>query len=358
MKKILCIIDSLGAGGAQRQMVGLASYLKEFGYDVSLVFYHPETFYEESLQKASVSYVYFDKATNRVGRIFQIYKFIRKVSPDVVISYLDTPSICSCLARIFNRSFKLIVSERNTSQANNIKEKLKFTLFRLAYSIVPNSHSQSEFIIRNYPSLSNKVVTIPNFVDLNIFTPPASKVRREIPLIMVAATIWPSKNTLGFIDAVDALRKRGYKFCVEWYGKDMSNIEYYNTCYDKINELKLRDYITLKEKETKINLCYQKADYFCLPSFYEGCPNVICEAMASGLPIACSDVCDNSKYVQAGNNGFLFNPSSTETIVGALEQLLLLSDQKYNEYSMNSRDFAERLFSKETFVQSYIKLIE
>ena len=61
MKKILCLIDSLGAGGAQRQMVGLATFLKEKGYDVVVAIYHKdngELFYADNLLSAGVSYVF------------------------------------------------------------------------------------------------------------------------------------------------------------------------------------------------------------------------------------------------------------------------------------------------------------
>lgn len=42
--KVLCLIDSLGSGGAQRQLVGLASLLKEREYDVLVVYYHSDHF--------------------------------------------------------------------------------------------------------------------------------------------------------------------------------------------------------------------------------------------------------------------------------------------------------------------------
>ena len=45
MKKILCFIDSLGAGGAQRQIVGLAVLLKHKGYNVKMVTYYDIPFY-------------------------------------------------------------------------------------------------------------------------------------------------------------------------------------------------------------------------------------------------------------------------------------------------------------------------
>lgn len=357
-KRILCLISELGAGGAQRQMVGLASFLKEKGYDVVVAFYHPEMFYADSLLSKGVPYVYLKRAQRSATRIYYIAKYIRKFKPDVVIAYLFTPCICASLATLTNHSFKLIVSERNTTQVTGRNEKIRFRLFQRAKFVVPNAFAQEDYIKKNFPKLTDKVITIPNFVDLELFSPPLKKTRREVPEIIVVATIWQSKNALGFIDAVAALKESGHRFHISWYGKDESNIDYFNNCQKKIEELGLGDCLELKEKTTRIGERYQDADYFCLPSFYEGTPNVICEAMACGLPVVCSDVCDNSRYVNEGINGFLFNPKDTATVVNAFEKLFALKEEEYQQFRSNSRRIAEEKLSKESFVESYIKLIE
>lgn len=358
MKRIILLIDSLGPGGAQRQLVGLALLLKEKGCEVAVVCYHDNSFYEKQLVTNSIPYIYLQKAENSLFRIWHIARFIRKYKPNVVISYLETPSICACVAHLFNKNFRLIVSERNTTQHTGRKEKIRFNLFRTADYIVPNAFSQEKYIKEFFPFLANKVVTIPNFVDLNYFVPVTEKAHHEVPEIVVAATIWESKNTLGFIDAVSELKKQGCLFHVSWYGKVASHMDYYNQCQQKIKDFSVGDCIVLKEKTQQILEKYQGADYFCLPSFYEGTPNVICEAMACGLPIACSDVCDNCIYVREGENGLLFNPQNIMSIVEALKRLLSLQGKEYQDYCVNSRKRAERLLLEDNFVNSYIKLIE
>ena len=49
MKKILLFTDSIGAGGAQRQLVGLAYLLKDKGYHVKVCTYHHSDFYKSYL---------------------------------------------------------------------------------------------------------------------------------------------------------------------------------------------------------------------------------------------------------------------------------------------------------------------
>ena len=358
MKKILCFIDCLGAGGAQRQLVGLAVLLKMQGYDVTVLCYHDQRFYVDDLLSKGVPYIYMKKAERRFTRFWYISRYMRRIRPDVVISYLETPSICACVAKLFDRRFKLIVSERNTTQKTGRNEKIRFGLFNVADYVVPNAFAQANYIKTNFPKLIPKIVTIPNFVDIDFFKPLADKERRSKPEVVVAASIFASKNTLGFIDAVAMLKERGHDFHISWYGKVDAHIDYFNQCLEKINILGIGSYIELKEKTNKICDRYQDADYFCLPSFYEGTPNVICEAMACGLPVLCSDVCDNSRYVTSGENGFLFNPTDKASIVAAFEKIFALTDWEYREFCKKSREDAEQKLSKDKFVESYIKLIE
>ena len=74
MKKILLLIDSLGAGGAQRQLVGLAVLLKQRGYDVSVATYHDDRFYVDTLLDACVPYVYLKSAHDSKRRILAVAK--------------------------------------------------------------------------------------------------------------------------------------------------------------------------------------------------------------------------------------------------------------------------------------------
>ena len=179
-----------------------------------------------------------------------------------------------------------------------------------------------------------------------------------MPEIVVAATIWESKNTFGFIDAVTTAKMRGFKFHVSWYGLQDEYSDYSNRCNNKIIDLGISDYIELKQKTKTIEKEYQAADYFCLPSFYEGTPNVICEAIASGKPVICSNVCDNGIYVKEGENGFLFDPKSVESMADGIEKALKLTNDEYQSYCRRSREMADELLGEDAFVEKYIKLIE
>lgn len=154
------------------------------------------------------------------------------------------------------------------------------------------------------------------------------------------------------------MKEKGAKFHVSWYGKVDSNIAYFNDCIALIKELGVEAEIELLDKTKSIKDKYQDADFFVLPSFYEGTPNVICEAMACGLPIACSNVCDNPIYVKQGINGVLFNPESAESMANAVIELLSIDDSTYNYYCANSRKIAIEKLTPQRFVDNYLELME
>ncbi len=103
---------------------------------------------------------------------------------------------------------------------------------------------------------------------------------------------------------------------------------------------------------------YRMADIFCLPSFYEGTPNSLCEAMACGLPVAASLVSDNAMYCRDGVNGFTFNPKDTDGIARAITDLMDLTPGQKAAFGAKSRDIVFSSLSKGPFIDSYISLIE
>ena len=206
--RILLIIDSLVGGGAQRQLVGLAKLLKQRGVQVKVITYHYIPFYLSLLVDSGVDYENIYKARNKCTRLYYIRRAIICYRPDWVIAYLDTPNILACMCKLLGGRFKLIISERNTTQKLTSREKFKFLLYRIADKIVPNSYSQERFILNNHLCNKEKLKTITNFVDIEYFSPLAQKKdSRDICRVICVGRIAEQKNILRFIQAVQILSK-------------------------------------------------------------------------------------------------------------------------------------------------------
>lgn len=358
MRRILCFIDNLGAGGAQRQMIYMASALKEAGYAVKIITYQDVPFYIKDIKVSGLEYECVAKANKHLTRILYINKSIKQYSPDLVIAYLDTPCIVACVCRLLQRNkWKLIVSERNTTQIITLRERIKFFLYKLADKIVPNAFAQEVFINQHFSTCSKKTQVIVNMVDLERFCPAKVKSHNEILQIVVAASIWPSKNTKGCIEAVKRIVDMGItNFHISWFG--LSEYEYCSESIKLVEKLNLQQWISLLPKTKNIEEEYRKADWFCLPSFYEGTPNVICEAMATGLPILCSDICDNGYYVSDKLNGYLFDPKNINSISESLIKAISANETERIKMGKESRNIAEDKLSYSVFSENYIQLVK
>lgn len=358
MKKILCLIATLGSAGAERQMSGLAVMLKKRGYQVEVWYYIRKEFYLPYLEENGVVCRYLAEAESARRRYFVMRKQIKKFSPDVIISFSESTNMISCTMRLLGTRLRLIVSERNTTQHIDQRENLKFFLYRWADVIVPNSQSQGAFIHNYFPHLDKKVKIITNFVNTEKFVPFTETHKdTDVTRIICVGRLAHQKNVLNFIEAVAKVVRQNGDVRFDWFGHDFGDA-YAKCCYEAIEKLGLNDYFEFHQATSDVISEYQKSDVFCLPSFYEGFPNVLCEAMSCGLPVLCSNVCDNPYIMKDGQNGFLFDPNNTEDMASKILSFCKLSTEERQNMGKKSLEIAKKKFSKELFIQRYIDIIE
>lgn len=349
--KILLLIDALSSGGAERQMSYLAINLKKAGHKVRLMtFYNVDCFYETDLTKNGITVECNPKCKKIPRRVCEIVNTVKKWHPDVVVAYKRGASMAACIARMFVK-FPLIVSERNTTQSISLSERVKFRTFSMADIIVPNSYSQARFISAHFPRFLEKTCVVTNMVDTDKFQP-VSTSPNNVPVILTTARLMKQKNILTYLDAISIVKQRGMKCHFDWYGNGNGTPEYVDAIKNKVEELHIEDMITFHEPEKNVQQLYQKADIFCLPSLYEGFPNVICEAMSSGLPIVCSNVCDNPYIVEAEVNGLLFSPENPDDMAGKLIDMLQMPSLERERMRNTNRAKIIQMCSPNSFIKN------
>jgi glycosyltransferase involved in cell wall biosynthesis len=78
--------------------------------------------------------------------------------------------------------------------------------------------------------------------------------------------------------------------------------------------------------------------------------------MSCGLPILCSNVCDNATIVEKGVNGLLFNPNDISDMAASMHKFIDSSAADKKRMGCNSRNIALKKFAAEQFVNQYEKL--
>lgn len=366
---IVLLIDYIGSGGAQRQLYMLGKELKQAGANVEVITYFPGDFFLPMFQEAGIP-VETLISRSKVERVLNIRRAIRDRQPDLLISFLRTPNILAELSGLPTRRFKIIVSERNTDITGvTTRKKVRFFLHRLADAVVVNSHAQYAYLCKHAPELQEKLLVISNCVDLDAFQP-VNNVEQSSPeglRILVLGRIHPQKDPIGLGQALVLLRESRpeQKVTVDWYGEhnffydqtDTRRDSYLNELTSFIADHSLQDCFCLHPPQSNVDGLYHNADVFCLPSLYEGCSNVLGEAMACGLPILASRVGDNERMVVDGENGFLFHPSQPEELADAIKRFVQLGPRERLEMGRKSRMFVNENLSVKAFADAYQSLI-
>ena len=365
--RIACLIDSLGSGGAERQLTELATGLKDRGHDVSLCNYHSDLpanlFYAPILEKSGVELVNM-QLNSVVSKVTKIRSWLKSYRPDIVQAYMLSPSAIAVLTGIGQRKWKVVVSERiihDYRQKANFRLRAVTQLYRGADWIVSNSHSNLLALLKYLPTLEKKSSVIWNSVDLEKFKLIPKKEVDETFHFICVATMSRRKNAPRLVEAFDLLRKGNKRhFVFRWIGQcnkdNQDDLETMRETMQRVESLGLQKIFTYAGESNSVEYEYRKADALVLVSLNEGLPNVICEGMASGLPIVASAVADIPQIVKEDVNGFLCDPMDVSSIANALQKCLELSENEWTQFSSASRHMAENMFSKKIHIDNYEKL--
>lgn len=156
-------------------------------------------------------------------------------------------------------------------------------------------------------------------VDPEVYAPvPARPADGALRVVCVGRLV-PDKGQSLLVDAIGILRRRGVDARLELVGDgpDRAHLEAH------VRDTGLREAVHLAGAvgQDTMRDHYAAADVFCLPSFAEGVPVVLMEAMAMGLPVVTTRIAGINELVDDGVSGVLVRPGRADLLADALEAL-------------------------------------
>ena len=362
---VLCFIDTLGSGGAQRQLVMLGKLLRRHNHAVSFLTYHRHDFFARELEECGIQ-VHCVDISNPIKRLLAIRRFLQQGSQHVVLSFLESPNLIAEIAALPHRKWGLVVSERSANATGILSRngRMKRIFHNVADAIITNSAATRDILQAHWPALTRKLHTIYNAVDLLTFSPPESYVPRsqQYCRIVVAASYQDNKNMQRLITAVANLTVDEQQMLrIDWYGQQNvspGKTRAYLAAQQAVDAHDLNGIISLHPETSEIRSKMQSADVVALVSCYEGLPNAICEGMACGKAILLSRVSDANYLVEDGVNGWLCDPLEIDSISDGLRKIIRTTPEELIAMGQRSRERAEALFSPEQYYQHYMEIFE
>lgn len=166
----------------------------------------------------------------------------------------------------------------------------------------------------------HKFEVSPLGVDPAHYTPPPARVASGEPHLLCVGRLVPAKGQRVLIEACRQLRDRGRRFrlTVAGDGPDRGALE------KSVARLGLDACVrfTGALNEAQVLALYHQADLFVLPSFAEGIPVVLMEAMAAGVPCITTRITGIPELIGSEQDGVLVTPSDAGELRMAIERLL------------------------------------
>ena len=294
--------------------------------------------------------------------LFHLKKIIKSEKPDIVLSYTIKPVIYGSIsAKIsgMNDIYSLITglgyafnNVENSKHRVTFLQKIVFKLYKIALAcskkvIFQNSDDAELFEKMNL--VNNKKINIVNGsgvdlshynYDLTILEEYAAE--QPIKFLMLGRIIG-DKGIREYVAAATELKKKyGTKVIFQLGGGLDTN----PTAIQKkeLDEWVSTGVIEYLGKLQDVRPAITNSHVFVLPSYREGTSRSILEAMSIGRPIVTTNVAGCRQLVDVGNNGYLAEAKSVESLIEALEKILKLSSNELLDMGVFSRKIVEEKY--------------
>ena len=219
----------------------------------------------------------------------------------------------------------------------------KITFRKVEHIVCLNQDIYQKLLKRKVPK--EKISLIKNGVDTEKFAftePRALKEDDKVRFLYVGRLI-ERKNIKKMLEAFSALNRNDFKLTIVGVGPLEQQIEeLVSTRYAHLDI----EFLGYKSGDDLIEE-YQKCDVYILPSFYEGLPFTLLEAMSTGKPAVVGGFANAPDIINEGKNGYIIQHNTkedlAETINKSMENKAEISKKAYearriivNQYSLNS----------------------
>jgi glycosyltransferase involved in cell wall biosynthesis len=368
MMLIAHVITSLGDGGAESVLFRLCT-ADTFNQHV-VISLQGFGKYGEPLRKSGITVHCLKMPQGKITfwGIWQLAKLLRSYRPNVVQTWMYHSDLIGGVVAWLVGIHRICWGLRN---ANFESDKTKFStimvikLNALLSHWVPNCIvSCSENGVETHKAIgyrADKFNIIPNGYDLHQFTPQsqgsnalklALAIPDGVPLLGMVARFDLQKDHHNLIVALGLLKHSGrdYRCVLVGRGMDASNMELLSW----IGEQGIQDCVLLLGQRTDIPAVMNILDVHVLSSAGEAFPNVLCEAMACGIPCVSTNVGDAALIV--GETGWIVPAKSPFDLYRALVTALDLKQKDPADWAKRKSYARQRIlenFSIEKMVNSY-----
>ena len=248
---------------------------------------------------------------------------VRRFDPDLIHSSLFHANL---VARLFGRTDRtrpILTTTLTIEIERRWHRWLESLTSGLSDLHVANAEAVRRHVCEDLGFAPGDVLVIPNGLEMSELDRVTPAQRRELgieddlPLIVWAGRMDPVKNLETFVEVVARVHsQRRLRALLLGDGPAYSKIK------TEVNKRGLEGVVHFAGWSDKVSAWLKASDVLLFPSWTEGAPNVVLEAMACRCPVVASNVAACPEFITTGRNGVLCSPNDVDGFVRSVLGLL------------------------------------
>ncbi|MFH1245697.1 MAG: glycosyltransferase [Candidatus Omnitrophota bacterium] len=360
--KVVIVIDSLGPGGAQRQVAEYLKFADRGRFDIKVVNLdkHYDTLAGEIKSRGYEVIGIEHRGFLNLWTILRLVRLFKTEKPDIVYTYLFTADCYGRLAAKLAGVPVIISAVRNIDAWKGFRHILvDKVLGSWTDRVTVNAQGIKPFLRKSIPL--EKIVTIYNGVDLDrlciLRNPPEVRKELGIPdgafVVGMVARFSEQKDYRTFFQAAKLVIQEIPNAYFLAVGEGVLKYR----AVEIVQELGICSNVIFTGLRKDVPDVVNSFDVGVLASHYEGCSNAIMEYMACAKAVAASNVGGNAELVREGVTGYIVEPKNAQALAEKI--IALLKDKTLREkMGQAGRTRIEREFTVQKMAKNTEEMFE
>jgi glycosyltransferase involved in cell wall biosynthesis len=376
--KVSLLIGSLETGGAETQVVEMINHMDRERFETSLILFTPRGLERAQQFMAKVKLLRdqeqkptgpMTRACYAVLSLKRLGSHLNQIRPDILHAFLPEACISAAGARLLRKVPCLVTSRLSLVDAYRPGSRsmafADLIATRLSDFVVGNSAAIVDEVRKIDRVPASRTQVIFNGVDVARFSPvnrpgwrPQFGWTQDNIVFGIVANFIPYKRHIDFARAAALIHATVPQARFLLVGEDRGEMP---AVRNAIQETGLSECVQIVPGTKTPELAFAAMDVYLCTSETEGLPNVLLEAMASGVPVIATRVGGNPEAVAEGCSGYIVPPLAPEQMAKCAIDLVT-QPSLLRQLSVAARLHAERTFSMLNMVQAheelYIRLLK
>lgn len=311
--------------------------MKNRGYRVIALV--PSGEYNEALKNSGIEVINYEivrESINPLKELFtihRIYKKIKEINPEILHTFTAKPNLYGAIAGKFAGVKKIFITVTglgsffiDTTIRSRLIRSIIISWYKIASKIATktlfqNSDDLGFFVESNITKKDKTILIGSSGIDTNVWQK-TTKNNLEIVNILFVGRVIAHKGIIELLTAYFNLLERYNNIHLTIVG-DIDSGNHFALDSELLEEMKSSENITITDWQKETKKYYENSDIFVLPSYREGVPRTVIEAMSMSLAIITTDSVGCRDTITHEKSGFLVPVKDAKALEEALEKLII-----------------------------------